>query len=405
MRQRNRAFVGAVVAIITAFAVVTGVSVRAQDSPFIHVASVSDLYLAVNDPANAGARIVIAPGTYFLDPTQVNGGRLEFQQDMTIVGQRGDAGAVVIDASNLPSASYALGGAFATGAVRMGRGSNTLEWLTVQGAVNGTAAVETDLPAGPDATIVRVAHIVAQGNTRGIDVRHLGPAFNGHVLRAILRDNEARRNTQFGIRVINTLDVTDATIHAMLSGNRAYDNIVGCFVVNLGSSQNTILVDSRSDRFTNNSVGVGLLGGYTATTGTEANSNALVFHANGDRIEQNDVPLDPSLLCQNHQVANCYNSGGGIGVTAGWANTTVPNEASANIVRLAVVDTTLFGNQDADINAWGAFSPNDLVAGTDNHVRILLKRNRHHPVIFTVDSDPPDPDGRNTVVLVHGGSH
>ena len=205
MTQLSHAFVGAVVAIITAIVVVTGVSVRAQDGRIIHVSNIEELYAAVNDPENAGRRIVLAPGTYSLDPTQANGGRLEFQQDMTIVGQRGDAGAVVIDASNLPSASYALGGLFMTGAVRMGRGSNTLEWLTVQGAVNGSAGVETDLPAGPDATIVRVVHIVAQGNSRGIDVRHLGPAFNGHVLRAILRDNEARRNRDFGIRIVNTL--------------------------------------------------------------------------------------------------------------------------------------------------------------------------------------------------------
>jgi hypothetical protein len=143
-----------------------GTSVRAQEARPIHVATVAELYAAVNDLDHAGRRIVLAPGTYFLDPAQTNGGRLEFQQDMRIVGERGDADAVVIDASNLPPASYSLG-AFNTAPIRMGRGSNALEWLTIQNAHSpAVAAVETDL-LGPGAAVIRVAYIVAQGTRRG----------------------------------------------------------------------------------------------------------------------------------------------------------------------------------------------------------------------------------------------
>lgn len=245
MTRRNRCFVHAVFAISAVIIVLVGVPVRSQEERVIHVSSVADLYAAVNDPGNAGRRIAVAPGTYFLDPTQANGGRLEFQQDMELVGQRGDSDAVVIDASNLPPESYALASA-KTGPVRMGRGTNALEWLTIQNArLPAAAAVETDLPPGPSTTVVRVAHIVAQGNQRGIDFRNLGTAFNGHVLHAMGEDNVLRDNTLgegVGIRVINTGGVTGATVRATLRGNQSYGNVVGRGAANLNSSGNALLI-------------------------------------------------------------------------------------------------------------------------------------------------------------------
>src|SRR5712692_5819966 len=92
-------------AVIAAWATALMVSLPAIAAPaqgrrVIHVSSVGELYVAVNDPDNAGVRIVMAPGIYFLDPTQPTGGRLELQQDMEIIGHAGDASAVVIDAAN-----------------------------------------------------------------------------------------------------------------------------------------------------------------------------------------------------------------------------------------------------------------------------------------------------------------
>src|SRR5687768_15807883 len=68
----------------------------------VHVADVDELYAAVNDPANAGTLILLAPGTYVLSATDAsgvvrpNGGRVELQQDMSIAGVTGDRAAVVI---------------------------------------------------------------------------------------------------------------------------------------------------------------------------------------------------------------------------------------------------------------------------------------------------------------------
>jgi hypothetical protein len=178
-------FVLAILAVIASFpAATTG----AQGGRTIHVSSVAELYAAVNDPDNAGARIVIEPGTYLLDPTQPNSGRLELQQDIEVIGRHGDAHAVVIDAWTLPPESFRVDFGN-TGPVRMGRGSNALEWVTVQNtSLPEAAAVETDL-LGASATIVRLAHIIAHGNQAGIDFRNVS---NGRVLHGVAEDNDLR---------------------------------------------------------------------------------------------------------------------------------------------------------------------------------------------------------------------
>ena len=96
----------------------------------INVANVNDLYTAVNDVANTGKRIVLAPGIYPLGPNLVNAGRLELQQDMHLQGQPGDASLVTIDESGLPDLSFSIP-PFKTGGIRIGKGSNKIEWLTV----------------------------------------------------------------------------------------------------------------------------------------------------------------------------------------------------------------------------------------------------------------------------------
>ena len=84
-------------------------SISAQ---LINVDNVEALYAAVNDPANVGATIALAPGTYILtvndpqDTPRPNRGRLDLQEDMSLIGVKGDRSAVVIDAFNLPASSY-----------------------------------------------------------------------------------------------------------------------------------------------------------------------------------------------------------------------------------------------------------------------------------------------------------
>ena len=68
----------------------------------VYVSTVDELYAAVNNADNAGAQIILAPGTYLLSASYPNGGRLELQTDMGLKGQPGDSDAVLIDESALP---------------------------------------------------------------------------------------------------------------------------------------------------------------------------------------------------------------------------------------------------------------------------------------------------------------
>jgi hypothetical protein len=387
---RQKCLFGLVSTILLVIVAFPAITARAQGQRGIHVSSVPELYAAVNDPQNVGARIVIAPGTYVLDPTQPNGGRLELQQDMEVIGHQGDANAVVIDASNLPRDSFQVDFGN-TGPIRMGRGSNALEWVTVQNAsLPAPAAVETDL-LGVGATIVRVSHIIAQGNQGGIDFRNVSSAFNFRALHGIAEDNVLRDNTAgngLGIRVINTGGVTGATAWVTLRGNRSYGNLRGLFAANFNSSGNAILIESRADQFRNNVAGCVLQAGLLST-GDVANSNLLVFEAEADVIADNDGPQDPTLPVP-----------GGIDALGGSSAIADSDRTSGNLLRIALAGTRFSGNHpDSDINAFGARGTGGVLPGTDNHVEILLKGISRHAALSAVDSDPPDPNGTNTVMV------
>ena len=109
------------------------------------------LYAAVNDSANEGASITLAPGSYVLSRNDAAGverpnrGRLELQKDMSLYGVTADRSAVVIDATRLPSESFINmppGGR--TGVIRIGLGSNTIEWLTVLGPSTAAAGIAAE---------------------------------------------------------------------------------------------------------------------------------------------------------------------------------------------------------------------------------------------------------------------
>src|SRR5688500_2525610 len=133
----------------------------------IIVFNVDQLYAAVNDPQNAGRQIAAAPGTYTLSATdssgvpRPNGGRLEFQEDMSLVGVEGDRSAVVISGINLP-ASVLPNAPIPFGAIRLGRGRNAVEWLTVRDTRGGQGNIVTSL-AYSEPQYVRAAHVASTG--------------------------------------------------------------------------------------------------------------------------------------------------------------------------------------------------------------------------------------------------
>ncbi len=356
----------------------------------ITVSNIEELYAAINNSANAGSQIVLAPGVYMLsvnDPNGVahpNGGRLEFQENMSLQGVVGDRGAVVIDAMNLPASSYTTP-ITNTGAIRMGKGANAVEWLTVRNAVNGGGGIIIHL-SSPGTAHSRIAHIVSTGNPRGIDVRNTGAAASGYVIEAEIVDNDIVNNVQGlgeGIRFVNIAGGNGGTISANLSGNQSHGNQTGMLIADNRSNNAHISVISSGDRFFNNASGTTILGGLSSST--SANGNAINFEAHGSYFTDNN--------------GNTTVDKGGL-VIIGGENISIPNGSSNNTVIAKLFGCRFSNNQIGDLIAVGARA-NPLsvgMPGTNNTVRIAL-----HGIgsltEFRADSIPATPGSGNSLIV------
>ena len=357
----------------------------------LSVADVEQLYAAVNDPANEGAAITLAPGTYVLSVNDSNAGRLELQRDMSLYGVTNDRSAVVIDATGLPASSFSV--PFGrTAPVRIGRGSNTIEWLTVQGNPAAAAGIAAELE-GTASTQIRVAHVISGGSSRGLDVRNVGEANLGRRIDAEIVDNEFFGPTQVigmaeGIRVANFVGANGGVIVATLSGNRIHGFQLGCIVANNQSSNALVQVRSSGDRFFANVLGCLIAGGLsTSTTTRVANSNSTIFEAHGSQFVDNTAPIagvDP----------------GGI-LVVGGRSTIQPNLTSYNTVSVALWGSKVSGNLGVNFEAFGALEDALLgLAGTNNHVTIALHGVSKQIDVSATASLPVDPTGTNTVTVI-----
>lgn len=362
----------------------------------ILVRDVEQLYAAVNDPSNEGAAITLAPGTYVLSAQNAsaiarrNGGRLELQRDMSLYGVTGDRSAVVIDATRLPASSVSV--PFGrTAPVRIGRGSNTIEWLTVSGNSSAAGGIATELPGTSD-TRIRVAHVISRGTSRGIDVRNVGSVNGGRRIDAEIVDNELVGPARVvglteGIRVVNFVGADGAIIVARLSGNSARGFQLGCIVANNRSNNARVQVRSSGDRFFANSMGCLIAGGLSQSRTGVANSNSTVFEAYGSAFVDNTASI--SGVGQ-----------GGIRVIGGRSTTQV-NVASRNTVRVGLWGSKVAGNAGVNFEANGArLDALSGVAGTNNHATIELHGVSKKIEVQAIASLPTEPAKSNTVTVI-----
>ncbi len=356
---------------------------RSAISQEIHVSNVEELYDEVNEIGNAGATIVLEEALYVLTPVdpngnpRPNGGRLELQEDMTLTGHAFHTDWAVIDASQLPASSYVM-----RAAVRTGRGFNKIEWLTIRGAVNGPAGIDTGLVLAPTATAeVRLAHLKLTGHQRGIDVRNFADAAN-RLLIVDLADNDIVDNRILpmgtGVRIVNNA-ANGARIEARLHHNNLHGNLAGLLVANLNCSDATIEIDSEADHFYENNIGALLLGG-TSNAAVPADRNLLSFDTTGSTITDNGAELYVPA-----------NARGGLVAIGGLAAQT--NGASYNLLRAAVRSTEMAHNQAMDIYTWGARTEGGAV--THNQVEITLGG-----VSRKARVEPPVVSPTNTVTII-----
>ena len=359
----------------------------------VRVSDVESLYAAVNDPGNAGATIVPAPGSYHLTrlnplgAARPNGGRLELQADMSMSGVTGHRDEVVIDSSDpVNGPSFVIAGGNA-GTIRMGRGRQTVEWLTVVGGVNSAAGVQTDLVGGTP--VLRIAHVVCTGSVRGIDVRNLGPAGAGRSLTVDLDDNEVTGNVTGngqGIRFVNTA-AEGASIVASLHGNRSHGNNTGFLAANQASNGASVTIDSLGDCFDDNLIGGLILGGVQGMAAAGANDNVvnLTLHA-GSMARNRGVLPSPQDFS------------GGLSVVGGSA--AMAGSTSRNTVQVSIVGLSFSDNLNTDVKAWGARTPAAAPAGTNNTVTVNLRGVSDQAVTDSVDSEPSEPAGTNRATIV-----
>lgn len=374
----------------------------------IQISNVEELYNAVNDPANAGATLALAPGTYMLsaiDPNNVprpKGGRIELQMDMSIIGVEGDRDAVVINGSGLPASSFpTTTNGIATGpnaAIRMGLGRNALEWLTVRDTINGQDNINTGLqPLDPADAYVLVAHIASSGSNRGLDILNFGPNSSGQTIEADVIDSYFFDNpagTSVGVRSGNFSN-TGGTVNVRLSGNLIWGQKQGWATDNSAATNSTVNAISSGNRFYDNGDGIGVLTGIT-TGVPRADGNTVNFEAHGDQYLANTV-------------ATQYDHGGLV-VVGMESDSPVGGGGSNNTANVELWGCRMSGNALHDLFAVGARSnfaavPADPSLSQNNHVTIVIHgdgngNGRWQPVEFFADSLPGPPYYGNSVTVI-----
>lgn len=383
---------------VLVFAAATLTSRAANAAQAVYVADVEQLYAAVDNPANMGATVILAPGIYQLSPTDPAGkdrtklGRLELQKDMSLYGVAGDRGAVVIDAAALLQRSFSQ--PFGrTGVIRTGRGSNAVEWLTIHGNPLAAAAIETDLVGTPEHHI-RVAHVLAGDSARGVDIRNIGATMVGRRIDAEIVDSEFFRGVE-GIRIINLAGAHQGDISVVMYGNRSYANFLGCIVENNRSSFAEIYVRSSGDRFEDNMLGCQIGGGLVVPLVGTANSNSVVFEAHGTQF------IDNRRTEFFNATGPDFSHWGGLLVEGGSAVSGAGNTNSNNVT-VRLWGCKVAGNLNIDFQAFGAHSGPTVsdIAGIDNRVIIELHGVSKRIDVVSVDSSPEDSSGSNTTTVI-----
>ena len=367
----------------------------------IYVSDISQLYTAVNNPGNAGAIIFMSPGTYLLSASYPNSGRVELQTDMELRGQPGHAEAVIIDQTALPTASFNLTGGGRTGGIRMGRGTNTLEWITVRGNVNALSAIDADLLSTE--TFVRIKHTVVSGSQIGIDLRNRLAEHSGRIIHAEIVNNEMLENQAgfgTGLVIQNANGANGAVINVSMKENYIHANRVGfrAFSNAATSTVNngTVNVISHADRIEGNGMGMYINGGLTQVASAFANGNETYLEFYGAKIRNNNPTPMPAEIKPLETVIPI----GGI-FAVGGNSTGGDNKASNNKLVAKFWGTDLSDN-GTDMYVFGAWSrPPATIPGINNLAEIYLYGISANANVIATNCVPIDPAGTNLVSIFH----
>lgn len=366
----------------------------------IVVSDLLQLYEAVNNPNNAGKTVRLSPNTGPYNLRQhrgtgfwSNGGRLELQKDMSLVGHD-DPSLCVLGVLPIDPPIFLEGTNPRYGMIRVGRGNSTIAGLTINAPRDAGSGISTDLAdLQSQETTIRIANVISgdpdkQHGTRGVDIRNTGSAVIGRRLKVQIENCEFYGARQ-GIRIANFQGADGCEIEVRMSNTKCYDNFTGCLITNHMSNSALIDVTSYQNRFTGNGVGCAVVG---ATVSPDAQPN--------QKFSGNRIALTGRLRSDDNNGAGDPILGMVGGIVVRGANTPKPNMADDNYVRMHLIDCRVHQNQAPNFKAHGAYSKDSAgVAGKHNHVRIFLQ-GEHHFTVDSTNSQPAEPAPESNRVVV-----
>jgi len=371
----------------------------------VYVSSVDELYTAVNDPDNVSTDVILAPGTYLLTASYPNGGRLELQTDMTLRGQPGNSDAVFIDQSSLPTASLVLAVGGRTGGIRMGKGTNSLEWLSLKGAnvsANPFSVINTDLLSTE--TWINISHVKVDVNgcVIGINLRNRLAEHSDRKIYATLEDNEVFGAVNFnglGVAAQIANGASGSLINVTMRKNYIHGNKIG--LLTFCSAQTATVINSRieitsyADRIEGNGCGIDFTAAVNQTATTVANNNTGILKMFGSNISDNNPSGQPQLAPVNGAFP------GAMTLTAGYNsvnNIGGINRASNNTMLVECIGCTISNNGPTDIYAYAAWcQPACVLAGSTNFAELYLNGVSANATVESAPSVPAEPAGTNVL--------
>ncbi|MGE4092252.1 MAG: hypothetical protein AB7G75_15555 [Candidatus Binatia bacterium] len=356
----------------------------AKGQPVVSVSTVAELYAAVNNSANKGMRVELAPGTYVLDPTKPNGGRLFLQGGMNLMGRNsyvdldGDgvwdprdpsspdvfadpATETILDASNITTASTV-----GEDAVIFIGHRNRVERVTVKN-YGGSTLIGTTLDPAQGGLQAEVIDCIVENSQRGVTLGHFGEALAGLNSRFTLERNIVRQHSVVGAFIFNLISAMDARVHALLHHNRFYNNSIGLSVISGDAADNAeVEVVSQGNIAEQNQLGFYLIGGQDALP------IGLPQGGNGGRLRFTSVA---DAIWNNVGV-------GGVFAAGAVRRGSLAEPSNDNEVRLQFLGTRFvkgegsenrFGTSRMDLRVVGGFG-GGADPGSGNAVEILIRQ-------------------------------
>lgn len=361
----------------------------------IAAGDVTHLVSIVGDPAFAGYRIELAPGTYPVTTPLV------LQPNQTLVGAQtyvdrdGDGLWDPQDAAQDPAApgvAYAaagtetildVGGRTADVAVTL-TGGDVLANLTVRGAgklVESAAPFDIKFlvnlgAASGSPAAVNDCILEAGYHALGADPTAAG-SYTAAYARNIVRDNV--EGATLGADVAEKVVLTATLDHNRLMGGVG-DATLGQFGLSVAfrsASQNRIMLTTTGNAIDENAqAGVSILGGFTTGPTTmggaavaSSSDNVLVWTSTNDAIWRNGNPAAPVSS------GGLFLSGSWDNNPAGTATTSNDNDLTLNftgtqLVKPGSTQQNAAGGMRSDLVVFGAAAPACGPLGHDNHVTL-----------------------------------